>query len=81
MNIFSTWLHEFDARISEIEEINKDDVNNALQSIHLFVQEHTEKESALMSIKNKLFTTLGENVPDNNPILVQYKNVEKKYKV
>lgn len=74
-------MHDFHSHAVEIEEIDQDDINNVLHKTHLLIQEHSEKLPVLQSIREKLNSAIGENIPDTHPIPAQYKNVELKYKV
>lgn len=81
VNLFSSWLHNIDASIADIHEVNVADIDSALKKLYLFEQEHAEKKSTIQNVRDKFNAALGGDTSAENPAVAQYKDVIEKYEV
>lgn len=79
LDAFGTWLHDISANAAELQEVENDDLGNALQKVHLFIQEHGEKKPNVESIRQKLQATITADQSPSNPMVAQFTDVEKKF--
>lgn len=81
VHLFSSWLHEIDANVADIHEVDQVDIDTALQKLYLFEQEHSEKQPTVKNVREKFNAALGSDGSGKNPLTAQHGEVIKKYEV
>lgn len=79
--MLSSWLHNIDANVADIQEIEQNDVDSVVQKIYILEQEHSEKLPIINTTQEKLNSAVGSNVSENNSIVAQYNDIKCKYEV
>lgn len=60
VNTFCEWLNEFDSKINKCNIVPSNTIEDTLKKLHLFTEEHMEKQPLFTEIKDDL-----KNVDDN----------------
>lgn len=59
-NTFCEWLNEFDSKVNKCNIVPSNTIEDTLKKLHLFTEEHMEKQPLFTEIKDDL-----KNVDDN----------------
>lgn len=81
VNLISSWLHDIDAHVADIHEVDKSDIDTSLQMLYRFEQEHAEKKPTVQNLRDKFNAVVGSDASEENSISTQYEDVIKKYEV
>lgn len=60
VNTFCEWLNEFDSKVNKCNIVPSNTIEDTLKKLHLFTEEHMEKQPLFTEIKDDL-----KNVDDN----------------
>ena len=81
VNLFSSWLHDIDANVADIHEVDRAGIDSALQKLYLSEQEHAERKPTIKNVREKFNAALGSGASQENPLVAQYEGVVRKYEV
>ncbi|KAL0110413.1 hypothetical protein PUN28_013801 [Cardiocondyla obscurior] len=79
---FENWMTRLRSNINEIGDVNVDDIDTNLQTIHAYLQEHSEKQPAFTAIYNEVKQLSLQGSKLEAAALDEiYSSLAKKYKV
>ncbi|CAG2061276.1 unnamed protein product, partial [Timema podura] len=64
MSNFDAWTDRLGANIGEVEEVRLDRVDSALQSVHGFLQEHSDQQAVFNAIYDEVKKLLNFSTPE-----------------
>ncbi|XP_034936487.1 nesprin-1 isoform X11 [Chelonus insularis] len=77
---FENWMTRLRANIAEISEVNIDDIDTNLQTVHGFLQEHLEKQPNFVAIIEEIKQLTNQSSPEEAKVLHEInKNLTEKY--
>lgn len=79
---FENWMTRLRSNINEIGDMNLDNIDTNLQTVHAYLQEHSEKQVTFATIYDEIKQlSLRASVPENVALNESYTILTTKYKV